>query len=311
MSSPRGQAQRAENAPIIRSETWRRDGNVILQAANTQFRVHWSVLALHSSVFRDMEGLPQPPGQPTVEGCPILELSDDPNDVEYLLKALYIPEFHCQKFRFPVIFAFLRLGRKYDFKYFFDLGVSRITSVFPATLEEFDTVGHTLQYDPLFDVTALLSQNNILSALPSAYFFCAKSASLTVLFDGVKKQDGTRAFLPPVDLRRCVIGQQRLLIKQFQPGYTFGWVRERGSDDCTNPLRCRAARDAVVKQCSDTTAIVIFTTPKTQERYLWSNFCSACARHAAKCIAAGRKKTWKELPEIFDLPPWRELKNDI
>ncbi|KAF8208156.1 hypothetical protein K438DRAFT_1468773, partial [Mycena galopus ATCC 62051] len=63
------------------SETWRRDGNVVLQAANIQFRVHWSVLAQHSSVFRDIEELPQPPDQPTVDGCPVVELYDDPNDV--------------------------------------------------------------------------------------------------------------------------------------------------------------------------------------------------------------------------------------
>ncbi|KAJ7231873.1 hypothetical protein B0H12DRAFT_996082, partial [Mycena haematopus] len=73
------------------SETWFDDGNVVLQAGNTQFRVHWGILALHSSVFRGMQGLPQPPDQPGVDGCPIVELPDDSGDVGYLLKALYIP----------------------------------------------------------------------------------------------------------------------------------------------------------------------------------------------------------------------------
>jgi hypothetical protein len=60
---------------------WHGDGSVVLQAGNTQFRVHWGVLALHSSVFHDMEELPQPQEQLTVEGCPIVELSDEPDDV--------------------------------------------------------------------------------------------------------------------------------------------------------------------------------------------------------------------------------------
>jgi hypothetical protein len=75
----------------------------VLQAGNTQFRVHWSVLALHSSVFSGMQGLPQRDDQLTVEGCPVVELSDDPQDVEYLLKALYIP-YVCLVFRGPFNF---------------------------------------------------------------------------------------------------------------------------------------------------------------------------------------------------------------
>jgi hypothetical protein len=91
MSSPPAKRQRTEDEPITRSQIWNSDGSVVLQAANTQFRVHWSVLARNSSVFRDMQGVPQPADQPGVEGCPIVELSDDTDDVGYLLMALYIP----------------------------------------------------------------------------------------------------------------------------------------------------------------------------------------------------------------------------
>jgi hypothetical protein len=70
---------------------WNSDGNVVLQAQNTQFRVHWIVLARHSSVFRDMQGLPQPDGQPSVDRCPVMEIYDDPHDVKYLLEALHLP----------------------------------------------------------------------------------------------------------------------------------------------------------------------------------------------------------------------------
>jgi hypothetical protein len=33
--------------------------------------------------------------------------------------------------------------------------------------------------------------------------------------------------------------------------------------------------------------------------------------HLTECWNAGRKKTWDELPEIFGLPPWSELKKDM
>jgi hypothetical protein len=38
-----------------------------------------------------LEDLPQPPDQPTVDGCPVVELQDAAFDVEHLLKALYDP----------------------------------------------------------------------------------------------------------------------------------------------------------------------------------------------------------------------------
>ncbi|KAJ7187910.1 hypothetical protein C8R46DRAFT_4465 [Mycena filopes] len=55
---PPAKRQRKEKVPIIRSNTiWHSDGSVVLQAQGTQFRVHWSLLAMHSSFFRDMQAL--------------------------------------------------------------------------------------------------------------------------------------------------------------------------------------------------------------------------------------------------------------
>ncbi|KAJ6631590.1 hypothetical protein B0H10DRAFT_1772398 [Mycena sp. CBHHK59/15] len=81
--------QHTENTSITCSEIWCNDGSVILQAHFTQFHIHWSVLSLHSSFFREMQSLPQPPDQPSVEGCPIIKLSDSEADLTHLLEALY------------------------------------------------------------------------------------------------------------------------------------------------------------------------------------------------------------------------------
>lgn len=81
--------QIASSTPSPSSEFWLSDGNVILQAESTQFRVHKSVLSMHSTVFRDMFTVPQPDEQPKVEGCPIVHLSDAARDVDCLLGAFY------------------------------------------------------------------------------------------------------------------------------------------------------------------------------------------------------------------------------
>jgi hypothetical protein len=80
----------SEGTSVIRSEIWYEDGSVVLQTQATQFRIHWGVLAQQSSFFRDIQDLPQPSNQPSVDGCPVVELQeDDSADVEYLLKVLY------------------------------------------------------------------------------------------------------------------------------------------------------------------------------------------------------------------------------
>lgn len=71
---------------------WFDDGNVVLVAEKTGFRVHRSVLARHSDVFRDMFLIsqPEPPLNDEAKGCPIVPLVDDgAEDVATILGILY------------------------------------------------------------------------------------------------------------------------------------------------------------------------------------------------------------------------------
>lgn len=75
--------------PLVRSETWFHDGNIVLQADQTQFKVHKGILAANSTVFADMFSIPQPPsGVQLAEGCNVVHLSDSAVDVTYVLEAL-------------------------------------------------------------------------------------------------------------------------------------------------------------------------------------------------------------------------------
>ncbi|KAK7008225.1 BTB domain-containing protein [Favolaschia claudopus] len=305
----------AGNTNFRRSDIWFNDGNTVLQAGNTQFRVHLSVLALHSSVFSDMQGLPQPPNQPTIEGCPVVELQDDPKDVGFLLNALYIPTFHCQKsLPFSVVRALIRLGRKYDIKALFDTAVQRLTTEFPATLEEHDVLG--LNYTVIddypgleLDVIALASETNIRTVLPYACYHAARLYNKNDFFDGVEKEDGTRTSLSVADIRRCVGVDLDLFMQQFQPGRTLGWARTWDFDDCTTESRCTSMRALVLAAYMEGSGTVFNHFVKPTELRL-SQFCPACSANIEECIVMGRKKIWEDLPVIFNLPPWSELKNE-
>jgi hypothetical protein len=125
----------------------------------------------------------------------------------------------------------------------------------------------------------------------------------------MKREDGTVASLPLVDLRRCIIGRDRLLSKQFQPGYTLGWLRNWQLSDCKNPIGCDRRRSAMLSHYLDGNvvgALDIFEAHDVRKA-----FCATCCQHVLDLNATGLKKMWEELPGIFDLAPWDQLKNDL
>jgi hypothetical protein len=73
---------------VTRSDIWMEDGSVVLQAENTQFKVHRGLLARVSTIFSDVFSIPQPPeGNEVVEGCPLVHLQDTAEDVQFLMGA--------------------------------------------------------------------------------------------------------------------------------------------------------------------------------------------------------------------------------
>ena len=79
----------APEVTYAKGTPWLEDGNVVLVAGKTAFRVLRSVLSKHSSVFEDMFMIPQPPDAETFEGCPAIQLQDADHDVEVVLRALF------------------------------------------------------------------------------------------------------------------------------------------------------------------------------------------------------------------------------
>ena len=79
-----------ETVKVVRSSKfWFEDGNVVLQAEYTQFRIHRSVLSMHCPIFRDMFACSLPENGPMVDGCPLIHLSETLEDVKNLVKILY------------------------------------------------------------------------------------------------------------------------------------------------------------------------------------------------------------------------------
>ena len=82
-----GKEQRQRDAQF-----WYEDGTVILVAHDVEFRVYKGVLVQHSLFFRDMFSLPQPQDADADPApCPVVHLSDYPEDIRHVLEACMIP----------------------------------------------------------------------------------------------------------------------------------------------------------------------------------------------------------------------------
>jgi hypothetical protein len=66
------------------------DANLIIRSSDfVDFRVHKSVLAMISPFFRDLLSLPQPPDSESVDGLPVVQLSEDAELLSSLVSMLY------------------------------------------------------------------------------------------------------------------------------------------------------------------------------------------------------------------------------
>lgn len=84
------QDSNAIEEPARAKDLWFDDGNLILKAGDTLFRIYAGLLAARSSVFRDMLSFPPPKeGNPILDGCPIVFVYDSPNDLAHFLRAVF------------------------------------------------------------------------------------------------------------------------------------------------------------------------------------------------------------------------------
>ena len=70
-------------------EFWFDDGSIVLVAQRkTGFRVYRALLAAQSTVFADTFASSSPSAEEMIEGCPVVHLSDAPEDVVHFLRVL-------------------------------------------------------------------------------------------------------------------------------------------------------------------------------------------------------------------------------
>ncbi|CAA7261819.1 unnamed protein product [Cyclocybe aegerita] len=307
---PSGSTEQSGPELVRSEELWFEDGSVIIQAESTQFRVHKTILARSSSIFRDIFEIgEQSASEAVVDGCPVVHVSDSAVEMHHFLLLLYDQKYAPGKLpTLTQIMAMLRLGRKYDVDFLYQEALRRLQFEFPSTLAAFNPgqpVYKQFSWQPgaLFDVVTLAQEMRIHSILPAALFYCA-ALPLKALFSGLAREDATIATIPAEVLQTLLIGLDALLGSLGH--ISLKWIRgNAGSPLCDSPQSCKNWRVTLLEIVFKVKPDVRLCLADTRGFDAILGFlCRSCRKHARSEHQIGRGEIWQSLPQFFGLESW-------
>lgn len=297
--------EESHSPPPHLNSLWYNDGSVVLKAGDDFFRVHSSILSQKSPIFASLLLQSQTEVSESYEGCPMVTLNDDAEELRQLLLTLYeISYFEDNAQYFVYLCTMLRLSTKYGMARLRDLVLQRLKRGVPTTLASFD--------DPRYQNDRVMAQRNVLAVinlaretnclelLPCAYYYCSRLPTSTI-FEG---DGGTVLALP--DITACILGKDQLLNIQRQTTHSFLYTPkvDLGFDgeDC---LFCggndRLLLEYLQRQDS--------TRPCTFEQFTdWKKIgrCESCSPSRG-LMKSRRDVAWAQLPKIFGLESWEKV----
>ena len=137
------------------------DGNLVIRSSDlVNFRVHKAVLAMASPFFKDLLSLPQPPDSESIDGLPVVQLTEDAELLHSLVSVLYpvpsvIPH-SCEK-----VLYLLAACQKYD--------MVKAQSYIRAEVDNWSPWGFLPPFgNTVFRVYAIASEKGLVPEMESA-----------------------------------------------------------------------------------------------------------------------------------------------
>ncbi|KAJ7612185.1 hypothetical protein FB45DRAFT_1065544 [Roridomyces roridus] len=302
-------------------ELWFSDGNLIIQAGSSQFRVYRGILASRSPVFQDMLSFPQPPDSELVDGCPFVSLPDSEMEVRVFLKAIFDPEFF-PPFPSPTEFAIaagcLRLSHKYGVEYLHRRALVHLTSGCDTKLQRWDTassiwdrsngdvdvdriaLSDIVSWDWSTDSAALeiyaiqlFQEVDASWLLPNVFYNLSSSFEQGYdIFSGAT-YNGVFSTLSARDLKSFTKGHA---LRLYHPLCMFcGTVHGNG----------RYTKDASGSTLTFRSPMSVWENDGSWE--MLEGLCAVCLPALRANYRSTRQAFWDQLPQMYDLPPWEEL----
>jgi hypothetical protein len=135
-------------------------------------------------------------------------------------------------------------------------------------------------------------------------YACSLGVQVKDLLRGVLLDDGIRCIMSLADQEACITGGLTLLEKQATK--TLKWLDPKENFvGCLNPEACNRERQRIFQ-------VIWYPLPKLRPLTWWNDkmvsFCMFCSKKSSELHNAGRQRIWDELPSIYGLPEWEELR---
>ncbi|KAI0059069.1 hypothetical protein BV25DRAFT_1829394 [Artomyces pyxidatus] len=298
---------------------WFDDGNVVIVAAATLFRVHRGILSHYSSVWKRL--LAQQEVDPErLFDCPALRLVDDnAADVEYVLDSMYDMNFiRARQLKITVVSAFLRLGTKYDIKQLREEAIHRLSICYPNRLydyyklEDADFV-RPIPSDPThceeFLVSLLALVYDLKALLPVALYKCCVSTPADAFLPMVDKARGLSGGTvrhAQLFLQTCLAGRAKLVKQRAKVAFAF--LDGTLGPQCRSEARCESLMKKMLADAYNHDFIIDNPAAIDDASVSFIDYneyreeaCRDCFRYFMQRHDEGRKRAWDALPWCFGL----------
>jgi hypothetical protein len=306
---------------------WMDDGTVVLCSGTSLFRVYRGVLARESSVFKDLFSLPQPAGDPTYEGCPLVTLPDQPIDLYYLLAAIHDYRSFLNNpgsETFPVIAGILRLSTKYDIEHLRNRAIVVLEYHYPPTLKLWDQRDCWRDLGTDFEALNLARETNVPQLLPGVMYECCTEYMVEEIVDCFRGNPTIKELriASPEDRRTCAAAAKELATRQYMACIAVTEPSQR-IVKCATRQMCDHAKLNWLQKIESTKR----ASPKGLDSAsefspldpdiilgwdsLQAGLCGACFSKAKERYKQTRMALWRDLPTLFKLPSWQKLMVDV
>ncbi|KAJ7715186.1 hypothetical protein B0H16DRAFT_1701820 [Mycena metata] len=293
-------------------ELWFSPDVVILRADTRIFRVFAAILKAQSSVFADMFTFPQPPSaeMESIDGFPVVELHDKPEDVEVFLKAIFDSRFFSchRRPKLNMIMRWVSFASRTNTTCRI-CALDHLGPIFPTHLTRYDDRESSdwpltaVNIDRRFAAIRTATEVGALWLLPVAYYDLCRQDMQRLISNESWKDFGE-------DLQRaCLIGhsaQRQHLLKILG----FLYVVKQSGGSCRDWTVCNTVRLTAV-------STPVLSAHSAYPVDIWGDqnwltlkeaeLCNSCLAESKALHAAARQEFWDQLPQMFGLPGWAEL----
>ncbi|KAI0636361.1 hypothetical protein C8Q77DRAFT_644075 [Trametes polyzona] len=325
-----GSAESPEVVELKHShDLWYDDGSVVIIAQDTGFLVHRTILASHSSRFRELfrklqsNEDPELSGDSPVPGVPSLRVDDAASDMEHLLHALYRRDYlesMVPHIPFAVLSSLMRSGHKYAITGIVDEAASHLEDYYTTDFktwvehcrgERETTYDHseTEEFAELIELVNLSRLTGKFNMLPLALYRCAQYSSEDLVY-GYHRADGPIEYfsVSPYDSSRCLDGRDWLMQQSCRLTGTIGGATPAMS--CKKIGGCApwllALYEEYVRALPELMAPDALASLEERLGPLktcpgWTQLCDECRRLLVKRHEAAIWETWQQLPAALHL----------